>query len=108
MAGQQGRQGTTAPENAAVHNDLARSAAAELTGKITAESLLLGCWRAVPPLVPDTLLRDPRIVERRGDTLVVVVSSQRPVTVVQRGDTLRGELNATRTECPLARPPDSE
>ena len=89
---------------------MARPSAAGLTGKVSdvLGSVLSGCWRIAPPFTPDTILRDLTISSRRGDTLVVVLSRTREVTVTQRGDTLSGELSAIRTECPSDRSPDPE
>jgi hypothetical protein len=50
---------------------------------------LAGCWRVVPPLAADTVMRNPTILARRGDTLVLALTPQRAVAVLVRGDTLR-------------------
>ncbi|MEX2180658.1 MAG: hypothetical protein WD771_01325 [Gemmatimonadaceae bacterium] len=86
-----------------------KAAANEAEGTLlrTAD-VLVGCWRAAPPFVPDTLLRDLPIVDRRGDTLVVRLSPTHQVTVTQRGDTLSGGLRAFRADCPADRTPDPE
>jgi hypothetical protein len=48
-----------------------------------------GCWRVAPALVPDTLLRNPVILSRLGDTLLVALAKDRALAVILRADTLR-------------------
>jgi hypothetical protein len=89
---------------------MARPSAPALTERAAdaPSPVLNGCWRVAPPFTPDTLLHDLTIASRRGDSLVVVLSRTRQVTVMQRGDTLSGELSAIRTACPSDRSPDPE
>lgn len=79
----------------------AAPAAAPLAAPLAdaAVALLEGCWRVTAPPQAVGVLRFPRLLEQRGDSLRLV-TLQDTLWVTRAADRLHGSLEAARVDCP--------